>query len=47
MKKKQVVPFEIAVDNLIIQFEEKLINIKVSRHGNFQITGSKNKEQGY
>lgn len=45
-EKKTGSSFRNAV-NLIIQFEEKLINIKVSRHGNFQITGSKNKEQGY
>lgn len=33
--------------NLIIRIDDKLINIKVSRHGNFQVTGCKNKEHCY
>ena len=33
--------------NLIFRIDEKLINVKVSRHGNFQITGCKKKEHAY
>lgn len=33
--------------NLIVRIDDKLINIKVSRHGNFQVTGCKNKNHCY
>lgn len=33
--------------NVIIRIGDKLVNIKVSKHGNFQITGCKNKEHSY
>lgn len=33
--------------NVIFRISDQLINIKVSRHGNFQITGAKNEENCY
>jgi TATA-box binding protein (TBP) (component of TFIID and TFIIIB) len=44
--KKNNASFRNAV-NIIIKIEDKLINIKVSKHGNFQITGCKNKNHSY
>jgi TATA-box binding protein (TBP) (component of TFIID and TFIIIB) len=44
--KKNNASFRNAV-NIIIKVEDKLINIKVSKHGNFQITGCKNKNHSY
>ena len=44
--KKNNASFRNAV-NIIIKIEDKLVNIKVSKHGNFQITGCKNKCHSY
>lgn len=44
--KKNNASFRNAV-NIIIKIDDKLVNIKVSKHGNFQITGCKNKHHSY